>query len=148
MLKLNENPPLTWPDKRIRDFNGTWRVVHCKSRNEKALAWDMVHKKINYFLPMSLNVRKCKNRTVRTLLPLFTGYIFFCGGERQRLEVFRTNRVANMINVQNQAQLVRELEVIEKTLVAGVVFEPCRQFEEWDKWKDRRHYRENEQRGG
>jgi len=58
MLKLNDNPPLIRPDKRIRDFNGTWWVAYCKSRSEKALAWDMVHKKISYFLPMSLNVLK------------------------------------------------------------------------------------------
>lgn len=97
MLKLNENPPLKWPDTRIRDFDGTWWVIHCKSRNEKVLAWHMAYKRINYFLPMSLNVRKHKNRTFKTLLPLFTGYIFFCGGEHQRLEILRTNRVANMI---------------------------------------------------
>lgn len=128
MLKLNENPPLTWPDKRIRDFNGTWWVVHCKSRNEKALAWDMIHKKINYFLPMSWKVSKSNGRTIRTLLPLFSGYIFFCGDESQRLEVLRTNRVANIINVQDQAQLVRELEAIEEALVAGIALEPWRQF--------------------
>lgn len=128
MLKLNENPPLTWPDKRIRDFNGTWMVIHCKSRNEKALAWDMVHKKINYFLPMSLKLRKSKRRTIRTLLPLFPGYVFFCGNEAQRREVLRTNRVANIINVQDQAQLVRELEAIEKALVAGIALQPWQQF--------------------
>ena len=124
MLKLNENPPLIWPDKRIRDFEGTWWVVHCKSRNEKALAWYMIHKKINYFLPISLNVRKSKGRTVRTLLPLFSGYIFFCGGEQQRLEVLRTNRAANIIEVQNQEQLVSELEAIEKALNAGFALQP------------------------
>ena len=128
MLKLNENPPITWSDKRIRDFNGTWWIVHCKSRNEKALAWEMIHKKINYFLPMSLKVRKSKGRTIKTLLPFFSGYIFFCGNESQRLEVLRTNRVANIINVQDQAQLVRELEAIEKALVAGIALEPWQQF--------------------
>lgn len=128
MLKLNENPPLTWPDKRIRDFNGTWWVAHCESRNEKALAWDMIHKKINYFLPMSWKVGKSNGRTIRALLPLFSGYIFFCGNESQRLEVLRTNRVANIINVQDQAQLVRELEAIEKALVAGIALEPWQQF--------------------
>jgi len=129
MLKLNENPPLIWPNKRIRDFDGTWWVVHCKSRNEKALAWDMVHKEINYFLPMSLNVRKTKGRTVKTLLPLFSSYVFVCGDERQRLEVLRTNRVANIINVQDQAQLVRELKAIEKALTAGIAIEPWQQFD-------------------
>lgn len=76
---------------------------------------------------MSLNVRRHKNRTFRTLLPLFTGYIFFCGGEQQRLEILRTNRVANMIEVQDQEQLVSELEAIEKALNAGFALQPWQQ---------------------
>ncbi|OHB55291.1 MAG: hypothetical protein A2Y12_00550 [Planctomycetes bacterium GWF2_42_9] len=128
MLALNENPPLTWPDKRIRDFNGKWYVAHCKSRNEKILAWHMTHKNINYFLPMRLNVRKHKNKTFRTLLPVFTGYIFFCGGEQQRLEILRTNRVANMIEVQNQEQLIDELEAIENALTASFAIQSCQHF--------------------
>ena len=128
MLKLNDNPPLTWPDTRIRNFNGTWMVAYCKSRNEKALAWDMVHKKISYFLPMSLNVHKRNRKTVRTLLPLFLGYVFFCGDEPQRLEVLRTNRVVNIIKVQDQAQLVQELEAIEKALIASFALQSWQQF--------------------
>lgn len=84
----------------------------------------MAHKKINYFLPMSLNIRKHKNITVNTLPPLFTDCILLCGGEQQRLEVLRTNRVANMIEVQNQGQLVSELESIEKVLKAGFALQP------------------------
>jgi len=128
MLKLNDNPPLTWPDTRIRNFNGTWRVAHCMSRNEKALAWDMVHKKFSYFLPMNLNAHESKGRTFKTLLPLFPGYVFFCGNELQRLEVLRTKRVANIINVENQAQLVHELEAIENTLIASFTNQSLKQF--------------------
>lgn len=127
MLKPDENPPLTWPDKGIQNYNGTWWVVHCKSRNEKALAWDMINKEINYFLPMSWKTNKCRGRTIKTLLPLFSGYIFFCGDESQRLEVFKTNRVANIIEVQDQEQLFTELEAIEKALDAGFALQPWQQ---------------------
>ena len=59
MLKPDENPPILWPpDGSITDFTGTWWVVHTKSRNEKALAHDLIRRNIDYFLPMTWKVRK------------------------------------------------------------------------------------------
>ncbi len=120
MLKLSENPPIAWPEETgIVDFVGTWWVAHTKSRNEKALAWQMRRKDISYFLPMTKKVYRQKGRTFRSLLPLFTGYVFFCGGENDRLEVLRTNRVANIIGVTDQPKLITELSPIQLALCEG-----------------------------
>lgn len=120
MLKASENPPITWPEeKSIADFEGQWWVVHTKSRNEKALAWQLVNKHVPYFLPMHWKVSKSRGRTVRSLLPLFSGYLFFCGSEDERLEVLKTNRAAGLIVVEDQEQLVRELLPIETMLKLG-----------------------------
>lgn len=120
MLKAEDNPPLVWPEESsIEDFQGTWWVAHTKSRNEKALASQLVRKNVSYFLPMHWKVTKSRGRTLRSLLPLFSGYLFFCGGENDRLEVLKTNRVANIIPVQDQTLLVRELLPIEKLLKLG-----------------------------
>ena len=127
MLKVSENPPIVWPkESSIRDFTGCWLVAHTKSRNEKALANDLVRKGINYFLPMSWNVRRQSGRTIRSLLPLFGGYLFFCGGENERLELLRTNRVANLIEVKDQLKFVGELLQIEQALVGGASLRPHR----------------------
>lgn len=120
VLKLSENPPTAWPEgKLIGDFAGTWWVAHTKSRNEKALAWQMQKKDVSYFLPMTEKVHRRRGRTFRSLLPLFTGYVFFCGDEEQRVEVLRTNRVANIIEVKDQSQLVVELTPIQLALDEG-----------------------------
>lgn len=120
MLKETENPPIIWPqEKSIADFYGTWWVAHTRSRNEKAVAWAMVGREIPYFLPMSWKVSRKKNRTFRSLLPVFSSYVFFCGQEKDRLEVLKTNRVATIIPVFEQARLVAELLPIEKALRAG-----------------------------
>lgn len=125
MLKVDENPPIAWPEtESIRDFNGLWWVAHTKSRNEKALAKDLIHKDISYFLPMSWKVRRQRGRTIRSLLPLFSGYLFFCGQEQQRLEVLRTNRVANLLAVENQQKLLDELSQIEQALRKGAALIP------------------------
>jgi transcription antitermination factor NusG len=73
---------------------------------------------------MSWKVRRIRGRTIRSLLPLFGGYLFFCGEERQRVEVLRTNRVANLINVNDQERLVEELSQIEQALGAGAQLSP------------------------
>jgi transcription antitermination factor NusG len=125
LLKLDENPPMIWPEEQsISDFTGLWWVAHTKSRNEKALAHDLIGKEINYFLPMSWKVHRRRGRTIRSLLPLFSGYLFFCGQEDQRIEVLRTNRAANLIEVKDQEKLLGELLQIERALRAGAPLVP------------------------
>jgi len=124
LLKISENPPLAWPENQaLGDFAGLWWVAHTKSRNEKALAHDLISRKVSYFLPMSWKVRHTRGRKIKSLLPLFGGYLFFCGNEQQRIEVLRTNRVASLINVKDQQQLVTELSAIERALQTGVVLQ-------------------------
>ncbi len=125
MLKETENPPISWPpDKSIGDFADQWWVAHTKSRNEKSLAQDLIRKNISYFLPMSWRAHRRKGRTFRSLLPLFSGYLFFCGQENQRIEVLRTNRVANLIEVKDQRKLLAELLQVEQALRAGASLLP------------------------
>jgi transcriptional antiterminator RfaH len=125
VLKQSENPPIAWPnEKSIADFTGLWWVAHTKSRNEKALAHDLISRVVSYFLPMSWRVSRRTGRKIRSFLPLFSGYLFFCGTEDQRLEVLRTNRVANLIAVKDQEKLLSELLDIERALRAGAVLTP------------------------
>jgi len=125
MLKVSENPPIIWPQaESIRDFSGQWWVVHTRSRNEKALAHDLISKNISYFLPMSWKVSRRSRRTIRSLLPLFSGYLFFCGKEDQRVELLRTNRVANLIEVIDQETLLDELVQLDQALRAGAPLTP------------------------
>lgn len=125
MLRGEDNPPLSYPDGiPISEFSGIWSVAHTKSRNEKALAHDMITRGVPYFLPMAWNVRRHSQRGVKSLLPLFTGYLFFCGDDNLRVEVLRTNRVANIIDVVDQACLIKELGQIDVALRAGAPLIP------------------------
>ena len=125
MLKIEENPPVLWPQERsVREFQGQWWVAHTKSRNEKALAHDLVARNVSYFLPMTLKVSRRSHRTFKSLLPLFTGYLFFCGQENDRIELLKTNRVVTLLEVTDQVELVRELVRIEQAVRAGVPLVP------------------------
>ena len=106
-----------WPEvSSIREYTGQWWVAHTKSRNEKALAHDLISRDICYFLPMAWKVRRKSRRTIKSLLPLFSGYLFFCGDENQRTEILRTDRVANLIEVTDQEKFLNELVQIERVL--------------------------------
>lgn len=118
---------MAWPElKSLCDFTGLWWVAHTKSRNEKALAQNLIRKDISYFLPMNWKTHRRRGRRIRSLLPLFSGYLFFCGNEKQRIEVLRTNRVANLIEVKNQQKLLDELLQIEHALRTGAPLTPHR----------------------
>ena len=124
MLKESENPPITWPaEVPLRDFDGIWWVAHTRSRNEKALAHDMISRDISYFLPIGWKIRSVRGRRIKSLLPLFSSYLFFCGGENQRVELLKTNRVANLIEVKDQEKLIGELSEIERALRTGAALE-------------------------
>jgi len=125
LLKMDENPPVVWPQAdSIRQFQGLWWVAHTKSRNEKALAHDLMAKNISYFLPMALRVHRHSRRTIKAMLPLFTGYLFFCGNETERVELLKTNRVANLLEVKDQETLIGELVRFEQALRAGAPLTP------------------------
>jgi len=125
LLKVNENPPLIWPQvESVQQFNGLWWVAHTKSRNEKALAQDLMAKNISYFLPMTWRVHRRSHRTIKALLPLFTGYLFFCGNEAERIELLKTNRVANLLEVKDQESLIHELVRFDQALRAGAPLTP------------------------
>ena len=119
-LKASENPPLIWPEhKVISEIQGNWFVAHTKSRNEKAMAWQLLQNNVPYFLPMSQKVTKKNGRIMRSMVPVFPSYIFICGGDDERLEALKTNRVASIIPVKDQQLLVSELAPIAQVLLTG-----------------------------
>lgn len=116
---------MIWPaDLSVKNFQGIWWVAHTKSRNEKALAWQMQKRNISYFLPLTEKVHRRSRRVFHSMLPLFSGYVFFCGSETDRLDVLKTNRVAGLLEVKDQQHLVSELLPIEKALTSGINLAP------------------------
>lgn len=117
MLKLEDNPPISYPETVITDhLPGRWWVAHTKARFEKAFAWDLLRNEIPYFLPMIHRVRMSGGRKRRTLLPLFTSYIFFRGEKEQRASALGTNRLCQVIEVTDQILFRSELASIQRIL--------------------------------
>ena len=125
MLKLEDNPPILYPvSDEIPTTYGQWWVAHTKSRNEKALAQNLLQHEIPYFLPLVEKVTKRSGRTFKSMLPLFSGYLFFSGDHETRQKAMTTNRIAQVIEVIDQASLIRDLNQIHKALTSGIKLDP------------------------
>lgn len=122
MLKIQDNPPMRLETATsVCDYDGPWWVAHTKSRHEKALAWDLHRAGVGYYLPMLMRETISGGRKRRQLQPLFTSYMFFCGGELERHEVMKTHRVANILPVPEREPFLAELSAIECAIDSGRV---------------------------
>lgn len=95
-------------------LSGRWYVAHTKPRHEKMLATQLSKHGIFNYLPLTQRVTRSRvsRRLSRSIVPVFTGYLFFHGSEEQRYLALTTNRIANVLVVPNQEQLVQELRQI------------------------------------
>lgn len=86
-----------------------WWAVYTKSRQEKALARQLVGHRVPFYLPLIPKDNIIRGRRVRSQLPLFAGYLFLYGSEQERVTTLTTNRVSRILPVLDQERLRREL---------------------------------------
>ena len=125
MLKLRDNPPMTFPQGVcLAEMSGRWYVAHTKSRREKALARALLTGQIPYFLPMVEKVTMIRGRKFKALLPLFGGYVFFAGDAQVGYRAMQTSHIARVMNVVDQSRLLHELSQIERALASKAELDP------------------------
>ena len=127
MIPLSKNPPSRFPAEPITMTDAPWWVAKVKPRQEKALAFDLMERSIEYYLPMYKKTtrRRDNNKPRKTILCLFSGYISFRPALRTERTIFATNRVVSLVQVRNQTHFVKQLNQIYHTLDLGVALEPC-----------------------
>jgi hypothetical protein len=125
MLKLQDNPPLTFPDDLLVPNRARlpWWVGHTKARFEKAFAQDLLAKRIEFFLPMVSRVTISGGRKRHGMAPLFPSYVFFCGGDEQRVTALATDQLCQVIPVRDQKQLTGELIALHRLITGGMKLE-------------------------
>ncbi len=119
MLRLQDNPPMKLPSLATLDLApGRWTAVYCKPRQEKALARDLCRREVPYFLPMIYRETSSGGRRRRNLYPMFKSYLFFAGADRERLEVQKTNRHVQLVEIDSASQpsFRREIGSLELAL--------------------------------
>lgn len=103
----------------IKQAPGCWWVAHTRARNEKVVAAALERRRILYYLPLVRLERTYAKCRVTVWLPLFPGYLFLCGGPDAYETAWKTNRVANILDVDDQEQLRSELVQICQVVETG-----------------------------
>lgn len=105
-----------------------WEVAHVRSRQEKAVARVLLDERLPFYLPQVQQTQRRGGRTFTSHLPLFGGYIFLRRVEGLQQTLWRTNAVANLIKVPDQAQLTADLLQIRRLQESGAILTPCPEF--------------------
>lgn len=126
MLKLSDNPPILFPPDAAGPaaLAGPWWVARTKARFEKSFAADLVARNVGYFLPMIERVTFSGGRKRRGLMPLFNGYVFFCGSDETRYRALLTDRLAQVIEVRDQIKFVDEIAALHRVIQSGAALDP------------------------
>ena len=105
-------------DSMTAELPGCWYVAHTRSRHEKILSKELGRLGVFTYLPLIQRVTRSSatSRVSRSMVPVFPGYVFFKGTDEQRYLALTTNRIANVLAVTNQAQLLVELMQVQRLL--------------------------------
>lgn len=98
-----------------------WWCLHTKPRQEKATARYLLRRALTFYLPQVVQEsRTPSDRKIQSLLPLFPGYLFLQGDDRQRIDALESNCLNRVLEIPDQGQLVRDLRQIHRILSSGL----------------------------
>jgi transcription antitermination factor NusG len=87
-----------------------WLVLHANPRQEKTLARDLTRLERPWILFLEKRVRRYKNKGPQVSeVPLLGGYIFCHAPIEAKYDIFRTDRVVNIITVREGRRLASDL---------------------------------------
>lgn len=110
---------------RVQKEDRRWWCLHTKPRQEKSVARDLRHKLVPFYLPQVVNEsRTPQGRKIRSVLPLFTSYVFLFGDDFERVEALKGNRLAHVLEVKDQTCLDHDLSQIYRMLASGLPVQP------------------------
>src|SRR4051794_25362007 len=118
-------PPNLWQAGGTGAPTERWWCLHTKPRQEKAVARALRSLDISYYLPQAVKVdRTPQGRKIRSIIPLFTGYLFLLGDDFARVAALRSNRLANVLEIADQETLIHDLRQIHQMLSSGLTVVP------------------------
>ena len=97
-----------------------WFVAHTRPRCEKKVLQFCQREGLSATLPCYRAAHKYRGKTVVFQKPLFPGYVFLQIAPEQRAILQRSDHLANLLEVGDQALFVRQLEDVLRALETEV----------------------------
>lgn len=128
MIALSKNPPSRFPEKPIIESSFPWWVAKLKPRQEKAFAFDLLERQIEYYLPMTVHAyRRNDSGAIRkSVLPLFPSYVAI--STENPYSLLQQNRIATILTIKNQKRFIAELSQIYSASENGVELVPANRY--------------------
>jgi transcriptional antiterminator RfaH len=101
------------------DTDRQWWAVYTRSRQEKSLARQLLAMEVPYYLPLVPKASLIRGRRVKSLLPLFSSYLFMYATDAERIESLSTQRVAHLFRAPDAGRLTRDLANVRSLIAAG-----------------------------
>lgn len=98
-----------------------WYALYTKPKHEFKAETQLAACGIEYFLPSVVRVKQWSDRKKKVKEPLFSGYIFVCGNERDRLIALEQYAIVRSIFFEGKPAIVPnwQIENLQKMLEKG-----------------------------
>jgi hypothetical protein len=132
-MPIVENQPSVFPVDLLNHLPPTpngqkWRVLYTKSRQEKAVARDLVTREVSFYLPLIPKRNYIRGRLVHSHIPVFAGYVFTYGDDEDRVSSLKTNRICCVLPVHDQELFHQDMVQIHRLISAGAPLTPERRL--------------------
>ena len=94
----------------------SWWVLYTKSRQEKAVARQLLTWTVPFYLPLVAHTNMIRGRKVNSHMPVFSGYVFLFGNDTERVQSLKTNRISRVLDVADQTQLDHDLRNVARLI--------------------------------
>ena len=102
-----------------------WRVLYVIPNHEKKVAIHLLHRSVEYFLPLYSERSRWSDRNVTLERPLFPGYVFVCFARESRQAVISSPGVIKVLgNKGNEVVDAHEIERIRAAIATGCLLRP------------------------
>jgi len=117
----------------MENSNKHWYPLHTKPRQEFKAEQQLLLRGLEYYLPTITRLKQWSDRKKKITEPLFNGYIFIFGSEKERLAALQQNSIAHSVTFNGKPAYCHEWEIenlkkmlaekrevsIQNTLIAG-----------------------------
>ncbi len=102
-----------------------WWAAYTLARREKVFMQCLRKFNVPFYGPLiKRTTRSPSGRVGTAFVPLFSGYVFLCGNEEQRLEAFRTKCVVRIVEAPDKAELIFDLRQIQQLIASDAPLSP------------------------
>jgi transcription antitermination factor NusG len=110
----------------IPTYEQSWFALTAKHQHEPTVARLLAAKGFEVFQPTYTEVRRWKDRNKALQLPLFPGYVFFCGGLERRVEILSTPGVFSIVAFGDSAAEISgdEIDAIRRAAYSQIALQP------------------------